>query len=106
MKKRIRIEITINGVAYPCYQTAGAMLRFKDLTGKEVSEIRGTDISDLVKFLWCCVVSACSREGRQFPLSLMEFADGIDPEQMEEWQRQNAETAEADDDDEKKSPSA
>ncbi len=65
------------------------MLRFKDLTGKEVSEIRATDISCLVKFIWCCVVSACAREKVEFPLSLMEFADAVTPDQMRQWQEEN-----------------
>ena len=30
-----RIEITVNGMAYPCYPTGGAMLRFHQETGKE-----------------------------------------------------------------------
>ena len=34
-----RIEITVNGTAYPCYPTGGggAMLRFHQETGKESS---------------------------------------------------------------------
>lgn len=98
-----RLELTIDGKTYPCYQTAGAMLRFKDATGREVSEIRPGSISDLVRFLWCCAVSACAREKREFPLSLMEFADALDAEQLTEWQRANLSEVEAGD--EKKSPS-
>lgn len=102
-----RIEIKIGGASYPCYQTAGAMLRFKDLTGKEVTEIKGNELSSLIRFLWCCTVSACKREDIQFPLSLMEFADAIDPDQMEAWQQDlNAETAAPETDGQKKSPSA
>ena len=104
MNKRV-IEITVNGEAYPCYQTAGAMLRFKDLTGKEISEIRPTDISDLIRFMWCCVVSACAREKKTFPLSVMEFADALTPAQMQEWQNANSEEVDTSDG-QKKSPSA
>ena len=85
MNKRA-IRITVNGESYPCYQTAGAMLRFKDLTGDEISRLKGTDISGMIKFLWCCVVSACCREKREFPLTLMEFADAIGPDELKEWQ--------------------
>lgn len=88
-----RIEITVNGEAYPCYQTGGAMLRFKDLTGKEVSEINPQGVSDLIRFLWCCTVSACAREKRTFPLSLMEFADHIDNTHLLQWQRSMEEAA-------------
>lgn len=33
------IEIVVNGKAYPCRQTMGALLRFKRETGKEVTEV-------------------------------------------------------------------
>ena len=49
-----KIEITVNGKAYPCRQTMGAMLRFKRESGKEVTEIKG-EVSDLCTYLWCCV---------------------------------------------------
>lgn len=34
-----RIEVIINGVAYPCSPTMGAMLRFKQETGREITEM-------------------------------------------------------------------
>ncbi len=80
-----RIEITVNGTAYPCSPTMGAMLRFKQETGKEITEIDPGSFSDLCAYLWCCVVSAAKREGRPFDMSLMDFADSINPEDMVEW---------------------
>ena len=79
-----KIEITINGKAYPCRQTMGAMLRFKQETGKEVTEL-GNSFSDLCVFLWCCIVSACKHDGIEFNLSLMDFADSVSPEEMTAW---------------------
>ena len=80
-----RIEITINGTAYPCSPTMGAMLRFKQETGREITEIDPTSFTDLCTYLWCCVASAAKREGKPFDLSLMEFADSLTPEDMAEW---------------------
>ena len=80
-----RIEITINGQAYPCSPTMGAMLRFKQETGREITEIDPTSFTDLCTYLWCCVASAAKREGIPFDLSLMEFADSLTPEDMTEW---------------------
>lgn len=80
-----RIEITINETAYPCSPTMGAMLRFKQETGREITEIDPTSFTDLCTYLWCCVSSAAKREGKDFNLSLMEFADNIAPEDMTEW---------------------
>lgn len=81
-----RVEIVVNGKAYPCYTTAGAMLRFKDLTGKEVSEIGAKDTSLHIKYLWCCVVAASKREGKEFSIPLMDFADCMTDEEIAKWQ--------------------
>lgn len=80
-----KIEININGVAYPCSPTMGAMLRFKQETGREITEINAASFNDLCTFLWCCIVSAAKREGKEFKMSLMDFADNITPEDMTEW---------------------
>lgn len=80
-----RIEIIVNGTAYPCSPTMGAMLRFKQETGREITEINPGSFSDLCTYLWCCVASAAKREGIPFDLSLMEFADSLTPEDMAEW---------------------
>ena len=80
-----RIEITINGEAYPCSPTMGAMLRFKQETGREITQIDASSFTDLCTYLWCCVSAASNREGRQFNMSLIDFADSITPEDMAEW---------------------
>ena len=74
-----KIEIMINGKAYPCRQTMGAMLRFKKETGKEVTEL-GNSLSDMCAYLFCCVASACKHDGVKFDMSLMDFADSLTPE--------------------------
>ena len=86
-----KVEITINGVAYPCRQTMGAMLRFKQETGKEVTEIDPGSFSDLCTYLWCCVKSASKADGIDFSLSLMDFADNVTPEEATEWAEANKE---------------
>ncbi len=80
-----KIEITINGEAYPCCQTMGAMLRFKQETGREVTEINAENLTDLVTYIWCCTASACKKEGKQFDMSLMDFADAVTPDDMADW---------------------
>lgn len=85
-----KIEITVNGKAYPCRPTMGAMLRFKRETGKEVTEIDGSSLSDVVTYLWCCVVSACKADGVGFGMSLMDFADSISPDEMSGWAEENS----------------
>lgn len=80
-----RIEISVNGTTYPCSPTMGAMLRFKKETGKEITDIDPSNFTDLCTFLWCCVVSASKREGIEFNMPLLDFADNLNPEDMEAW---------------------
>ena len=46
-----RIEITINGTAYPCSPTMGAMLRFKEQTGREITQIDPSSLNNLYTYL-------------------------------------------------------
>ncbi|MCM1293013.1 MAG: hypothetical protein NC111_06435 [Bacteroides sp.] len=83
MKKQV--EIQIGGVTYPCYVTIGALMRFKQLTGKDAQEINGTDMEDSIAFFYCCVASACNREGKPFDMALMDFADRVDVDDIQQW---------------------
>jgi hypothetical protein len=80
-----KVEVLINGKAYPCRPTMGAMLRFKRETGKEVTEITGDTFSDLCTYLYCCVASASAADKVPFDMSLMDFADALSPEDMAAW---------------------
>ena len=74
--------ITINGKEYPCRVTMGAMLRFKRETGHDASQLDERDVSDLITFLWCCIASASKADGVEFSLSLLDFADRLDPDTL------------------------
>ncbi len=71
-------KIIINGKEFPARMTMGALLRFKRETGKDVSEVKSSDVAAQIILLWCCVVSACKADGVPFTLSLEEFADTCD----------------------------
>ena len=93
-----QLIVIVDGKEYPCRPTMGAMLRFKRETGREVTDINGS-LEDLTTYLWCCVCSACRREGKEFGMSLMDFADHMDPEDLQQWARLTSvekDTAEAD----------
>lgn len=96
--------IRVYGDEYPTGLTIGAIIRFKEETGKEMTEIKG--LSEYCIFIWCCVASACERQGKEFSLSLMKFADGVDIAELMRWKK--AFDAEykgvAEEDGEKKSP--
>ncbi len=92
-----KVEVVINGESYPCRITMGAMLRFKRETGKEISEVRDEDVSDLAVLLYCCVKSACNADGREFKYGLEEFCDAVDADVMEAMQQALTESATPDD---------
>ena len=95
-------RIKLNGKEYPVRMTMGALLRFKRETGKDVSEVKANDVADMVILMWCCVASACKADGIEFPLSLEEFADSLDPSSLQLLGDEV--NSEAGDHDEKKSP--
>lgn len=85
------------------------MVRFKRETGKEINEIDFNSITELCTYLWCCICAASNREGKEFKLSFIDFADNTSPEDMREWTKAiQAKEGEGDteEDAEKKSPSA
>ena len=97
------VEVKIGGKVYPCRMTMGAMLRYRRLTGKEVSEMEGGSVSELATLLYCCTASACSADGVEFGLDLDEFCDLIGPEDMERMSA-GIRTEESGDDGSKKKP--
>jgi hypothetical protein len=70
--------LKISGKEYPCRATMGSALRYKRVTGKEVAELSGDDLSALIIYIWCCVVSACNADKISFEMSLEDFADAMD----------------------------
>lgn len=80
------ITITVKSQRYPCYPTAGAMLRFRRKKGKEVNEIDLTDIDDLGTYLYCCAASACRREEVAFEYrDEQDFMDCLMPGDITLW---------------------
>ena len=98
------ITVIVNGKEYPCYSTMGACLRFYEMTGKEVAQIKGWQSSLQCQYLYCCVKSACEREKMDFPYSPLEFCDNVPLDQLLGWIESNAERV-TEEEAEKKSPS-
>lgn len=73
-------KITIKGREYPCEVTMGALVRFKNESGREASEIQSDSLSDLALFVWCCVASACNASDPKIPFDMpfLDFADHLD----------------------------
>lgn len=76
-------SITIDGTSYPCYMTMGALLLFKQTTGREMSEMTEPSIEDTVNIIYCIAKACATREGIAFPFSdAVEFACHLTPEQI------------------------
>ena len=80
-----KITITINGETYQCRMTLGAMMQFKELTGREVSEVKTDELSALATLLYCCAASGARIEGKNVSLSLQEFADSVSVDELSAW---------------------
>jgi hypothetical protein len=78
-------KVKIEGREYPCRMTMGAMMRFKQETGRGVEELKQGDSSDAVVLLWCCILSACAVDGVTFPYQALDMADRIDVEEFAKW---------------------
>ena len=79
--------IRINGIEYPARMTMGAMMEFRQLTGKEVTEMQGADLSLAITLLYCCIHSAARADGISVPFaSPMEMADFMDADDFAAWQ--------------------
>ena len=75
-----KTKIKVGGKEYPCRVTMGAMVRFKNESGKDVSAMEKTNISELVLFVYCCVKSACNADKVAFDYDFETFADLMEPD--------------------------
>lgn len=79
------LTINVGGKEMPCRLSMGAMLLFKQNTGKDVSEMKTDDMEDLLMFMWCCIVCACKADGVEFGIDFETFTCMITPQDVSEW---------------------
>lgn len=84
-KQKKASVISVGGQNLPCRVTMGAMVRFKRATGHDVSELDTSDIEGVLVFVWCCVASACKADGVEFCMSCEDFADHIEPSDIQSF---------------------
>ena len=75
-----KTKIKVGDKEFPCRVTMGAMVRFKNESGKDVSKLEKTNISELVLFVYCCVKSACNADKVEFDYDFESFADLMEPD--------------------------
>lgn len=77
-----KITIHISGRDLPCYVTMGALVRFKEETGQDVANVQDMGMEGSLVLLWCCVKSACVREGIPFDMDMQTFFDNLTEEDI------------------------
>lgn len=83
-----KLTIKVGSEVFPCYPTMGAAVRFKDLTGRDIDDMKGT--SDFAKYIYCCAKSASRREKKDFDMSLEDFCDNILIEDLNDLNKEMA----------------
>lgn len=79
------LTINVGGKEVPCRLSMGAMLLFKQNTGKDVSGMKTDDMEELLMFMWCCIVCACRADGVEFGIDFETFTCMITPQDVSEW---------------------
>lgn len=79
------IEIQTEGGKLPMRVTMGAMKDFKKLTGKDTKDMDTGDPVETATFIYCCICSACRKDGRDFRMSLDDFLDSVDTDTISQW---------------------
>lgn len=77
-------KITFNGKQYPCRMTMGALRRYKQIEGEDISRI-GNDVAKVGTLLFCCIKSACTADGIAFDYEIEDFADMVTVQQVGEF---------------------
>lgn len=81
-----KTTVIIEGKEYPCVPTLGANFDFKDMTGKEVTQIDPESITELLTYMWAVLKGACRRAGIAFPYETpRDLADVCGNEELEAW---------------------
>lgn len=69
------LKITVKRIEYPYFETMGAYLAFKEMTGVEPSE--SIDVESNLKYMYCVTKAACRHDDVEFKLSFDEFGEGL-----------------------------
>ena len=86
-------EIEIAGKKYPVRVTMGALVRFKQMQGKEVSEMDENSSEDLCAYVYCILLSACNADKIEFEYDFLSFCDIIDSAKINEMSQMLVDTS-------------
>lgn len=75
--------ITLDGKTYPCYMTMGALMLYKRLRDKEMSDIVNPTPTEAVDIIFCITMASCMAHKIEFPYAdPLELACHLTPDQL------------------------
>lgn len=75
------LKITVKNVEYPYFETMGACLAFKEMSGLEPFEVSATDQKANLQYMYCVTKLAARHDDVEFSLTFEEFVDGLKAEE-------------------------
>ena len=85
MKKHF-ITLT-TGESFPVEISLGAMLIFREETGREATDADMGSLSDLIKLLWAGAAAASESAGIAMNYTPQQFANRLTPEELKNWKK-------------------
>jgi hypothetical protein len=75
--------VKIKGEEYPIRPTMWALLQFKRDKEKDVSDLKDTDLEDMLYYTWLCVKGACVQSERDFDMSFDDYVKYVEGDPTE-----------------------
>lgn len=75
--------IKIKGVNFPIRPTMWALLTFKREKEKDVSDLKSTDLEDMLYYTWLCVKGACMQDEIDFTVSFEDYLKYVEGDPTE-----------------------
>lgn len=77
------MAIKIKKKDYPIRPTMWALLTFKRDKGKQVSDLKDSDLEDLLYYTWLCVKGACLQDEISFEMSFEDYIQDVEGDPTE-----------------------
>ena len=77
------MTVKIKNIEYPIRPTMWALLAFHREKGKFVSDLKKTDLEDLLYYTWLCVKGACTQDNKMFEISFEDYITFVEGDPTE-----------------------
>jgi hypothetical protein len=77
------MPVKVKGKEYPIKPTMWALLQFKRDKGRDVSELKDTDLEDMLYYTWLCIKGACVQSNIVFDMSFEDYVTYVEGDPTE-----------------------